>query len=172
MGEQLDEVAVFLIHTLKQVLYGSDRLDAVSDRVEPGAATMAFYLGSIYNYLALLFLLDKEPDDVMGGSVYSALKPFGLEGLLDPIRATLDTSLGSVTFGEAIRVFRNTAIVHSSHTDSDLDRIYAAVDMTSPDNQRLWQDLLHQLRDDIKLLSLAVARATGRPLSDFGISAG
>lgn len=172
MAGQLDEVAVFLIHTLKQVLYGFDRLDVVSDRVEPGSAAMSFYLGSIYNYLALLFLLDKKPGDAMGGSVYPALKPFGLESLLDPIRGTLDTPLGSVTFGEAIRVFRNTAIVHSNHADSDLDRIYAAVDMTSPENQRLWQELLHQLRGDIKLLSLGVAGATGRPLRDFGISAG
>ncbi len=172
MGEKLDEVAVFLVYTLKQVLYGFDRLDALADRVEPGAAAMAFYLGSIYNYVSLLFLLDKKPGDAMGSSAYPALKPFGLEGLLDPIRTTLDTPLGSVTFGEAIRVFRNNAVVHSSHTDADLDRIYAAVDMSAPENERLWQDLMHQLREDIKLLSLAVARATGRPLKDFGISAG
>ncbi|KPK91483.1 MAG: hypothetical protein AMJ94_07205 [Deltaproteobacteria bacterium SM23_61] len=171
MGQELDAVAVFLIHTLKQVLYGFDRLDSIADEVNPGSAAMAFYLSSIYNYIALLFLLDKK-DKSMGGSVYRTLKPFGLEGLLDPIRATLEEPLGSVTLGEVIRVFRNTAIVHPTHSDADLDRVYAAIDMNAMENQQLWQDLMHRLRDDIKMLSLAIARSTGRPLSDFGFRGG
>lgn len=163
----LDESAVFLVHTLKQVLYGFDRLDAVSEDVEPGSPAMAFYLGSLYNYLAVLFLLDGGGRP-MGGSAYIALERHGLAGLLDPVKSLLSQRIGTTTFGEVIRVFRNTAIAHSSHSDADLNRVYRSVDMSRPENQTRWQDLLHDLRDEIKTLALAIARSTGRPLEDFG----
>jgi len=168
-GRDLDETAVFLVHTLKQVLYGFDQLDALADEVDPGSPVMAFYLGSIYNYIALLFLLDGRGKP-MGGSVRPALERHGLADLVNPIKAVLDESLGSTTFGEVIRVFRNTAIVHSTHGDADLDRIYKAVDMSRPDNQMRWQQLLERLRDEIKSLAISIARSTGRPLEDFGFT--
>jgi hypothetical protein len=165
----LDETAVFLVLTLKQVLYGLDRLDAISDEVEAGSPAMAFYLASIYNYVAVLFLLDGKGKP-MGGSAYPALDRHGLAHLLDPMKALLEEPLGSTTFGEVLRVFRNTAIAHSTHGDADLDRVYAAVDMGRAVNQARWQDLLHRLRGELEGLAPAVARATGRPLEDFGFS--
>lgn len=171
MSQLPDETAVFLVHTLKQILYGFDRLDAIADHLVAGSAAMSFYLGSIYNYVALLFLLDKNGAS-MGGSVYRTLRPFELEHLLDSMQSTLETRIGSIAFGEAIRIFRNNAIVHSTHSDADLDRVYSSVDMSVLENQLRWQELMHQLRDDIRQLSVDVARSTGRPLSDFGIGLG
>lgn len=166
---EIEEAAVFLIHTLKQVLYGFDRLDAISDEVEPGSPAIAFYMGSLYNYLAVLFLLDGRGKP-MGGSAYAALERHHLESLLDPVRSLLSQPMGTTTFGEVLRVFRNSAIAHSSHTDADLNRVYAAVDMNRVENQALWLAHLHELRDQVKVLALAIARATGRPPEDFGFS--
>jgi len=165
---ELDETAVFLVHTLKQVAYGFDQLDALDDTVEDGSPVKAFYLNAIYNYIALLFLLDGK-GKVMAGSVYPALDRHGLAPLLNPIRAVLGEPMGETTFGEMIRVFRNTALVHSTHCDADLDRVYADVDMTNLANQLRWQRLLEQLREEIVNLMFAVARSTRRPLEDFGL---
>ncbi len=166
----LNETAVFIVHTLKQVLYGFDQLDALGTDVGPGSPTMAFYLNSIYNYVTLLFLLDGK-DKPIAGSVYPALERHGLAVLLDPVKAVLDEPLGGTTFGEAIRVFRNKAIVHSTHADADLERIYEAVNMSRSENQMRWQELLERLYDAIKGLAISVACSTGRPLEDFGFRA-
>ena len=74
----------------------------------------------------------------MGGSVYPALERHGLADLLAPVKAVLDKPLGNTTFGDAIRVFRNKAIVHSTHVDADLERIYKTVNMSRPENQMRW----------------------------------
>ena len=118
----LDETAFFVVHALKQVLYGFDQLDTLRPDVESGSPKIAFYLSSIYNYIALLFLLDGKAKP-MGGSVYPALERHGLANLLAPVKAVLDEPLGNTIFGEAIRVFRNKAVVHSTHADADLERI-------------------------------------------------
>jgi hypothetical protein len=164
----LDDTAVFIVHTLKQVMYGFEKIDALGPEVAPGSPMIAFYLNSIYNYIAQLFLLDSKKKP-MGGSIYSALKRHGLANLLDQIKVILDEPLGDITFGEAIRVFRNKAIVHSTHADADLKRIYEAVDMGCIENQLRWQELLKRLYDAIKVLALSVAHSTGRPFEDFGI---
>lgn len=166
----LDEAAFFIVHTLKQVLCGFDQLDALGQDVDPGSPTMAFYLNSIYNYVALLFLLNGK-DKPMAGSVYPALERHGLADLLDPVKAVLGEPIGGTTFGEAIRVFRNKAIVHSTHADADLERIYEAVNMSRLENQMRWQELLERLSDAIKGLAISVARSTGRSLEDFGFRA-
>ena len=166
----LDETAFFVVHTLKQILYGFDQLDALGPDVDHGSPIKAFYLNSIYNYVALLFLLDGK-GKLMAGSVYPALERHGLADLLYPVKAVLDEPLGGTTFGEAIRVFRNKAIVHSTHSDADLERIYEAVNMSRPENQMRWQELLERLYDAIKGLAISVARSTGRLLEDFGFRA-
>jgi len=54
----LDETAFFVVHILKEILYGFDQLNTLGPDVEHGSPTKAFYLNSIYNYVALLFLLE------------------------------------------------------------------------------------------------------------------
>jgi len=164
----LEETAVFLVHTLKQLLYGLDRLDALGDHVADGSPAKAFYLNSIYNYVALLFLLDGKGRS-MPGSVHRALERHQLCHLLNPVKAVLDEPLGGSSFGEIVRVFRNSAFVHSTHSDADLNRVYAAVDMMDPDNQNRFQELLVRLRGAVMDLGVSIAQATGRPLQDFGL---
>jgi hypothetical protein len=168
MATELEKTAVFLVHTLKQVLFGFDQLDALDDHVVDGSPAKAFYLNSLYNYFAMLFLLDKK-DRQMGGTAYHALQRHGLCHLLDPVKILLDEPIGHTSFGEIVRLFRNSAFVHGSHSDTDLDRVYAAVDMTDSVNQVRFQDLLHRFYDVIIDLAVSIVKATGRPSEDFGL---
>ena len=74
-----------------------------------------------------------------------------------------------MSFGELVRVFRNSAFVHPAYSDADLDRVYESVDMMDPDNQNRFQELLLRLYVAIKDLAVSIAQATGRPLDDFGL---
>ena len=49
MAADLRETSVFMVHALKRLDYGFDRLDAVVD-AEDGSPEKAFYLDGIYNY--------------------------------------------------------------------------------------------------------------------------
>jgi len=169
---KLDETAVFLVNVLKQLLYAFDRLDAIADSAVDGSPVKAFYLNSIYNYVALLFLLDGDKGKPMAGSAYPALQKHGLGVLLESMRELLAEPLGATTFGEVIRIFRNSAYVHPTYSRDDVKRVYKAVDMGLPENQTRWQGLLHRLYDEVTDLAVTIARSTGRPLSDFGITPG
>jgi hypothetical protein len=168
VATDLEETAVFLVHTLKQVLFGFDQLKALGDHVVDGSPAKAFYLNSIYNYIATLFLLDKK-EWPMGGTAYRALQRHGLCNLLDPVKVLLDEPIGQISFGEIIRVFRNSAFVHGRHSDADLDRVYAEVDMTESINQVRFQNLLCRFYDVIMDLAVSIINASGRPSEDFGL---
>jgi len=160
------ETAVFLVNVLKRMLFAFDCLDNLPPGVEPVSPHCALYFDSIYNYTAQLFLLDKGSQP-MGGTAYPALNALGLADLLTPVKAVLDRPIGDTTFGEAVRILRNTAIVHSTHSDSDLDRIYELVGAAVEGNQALWVSLLQDLREAVAVLTVRVALSTGRPLDDF-----
>jgi hypothetical protein len=135
--------------------------------VEDASPKAAFYFDAIYNYTALLFLLDSK-DKPMGGSAYPALARHGLHPLLKPVQSLLDEPVGDTTFGGLILAFRNNAIVHSKHSYSDLDKVSARVDLGSDLDQRRWLSLLQDLRARVATLEVDVICATGRPQSDFG----
>lgn len=164
--DDLDETAVFLVHPLKQFLYGFETLIELD--AADGSPAKAFFMNSIYNYIATFFLLDADRKPP-GGSIYPALQRHGLTHLIDPVRLVLNQSLGRTTFGEVIRVFRNEAFVHPDYRDSDLNRSYVDVDMLEPANQSRFQELLVNLYVAIKEMSIGIILATGRQPEDFGL---
>ena len=164
-----EETVVFIVHSIKQFCFGFEKMNEISEQYSAGSAGLAFFMSAIYQQLSIFYLIDKK-DKPMGGAFYPALKNIGYEHLLDPIKKLFDTPLGSTTFGEVIRVFRNKVIVHNEFIDSDLDCIYKKVDMKNSDIQKIWQDLLLKAYVETKLLAINLAKATGRPLSDFGMT--
>ncbi|MCA8973296.1 MAG: hypothetical protein KDC98_01175 [Planctomycetes bacterium] len=164
----IEETAVFIVHAIKQFCFGFEEMDKLADEYADGSAGKAFFLSAIYQHLAVFCLIAPEGRP-MGGAFYPALATHGLEELLDPIRPILREPLGWTTFGEVVRVFRNKALVHPGYSDADLDRIYRDVDMSRPEVARRWHELLVQAYVETKQLAVRVAKATGRPLSDFGI---
>ncbi len=162
------ETIVLVVHAIKQLTYGFERLDKVADSVADGSAMKAFYMNAIYNHVAAFYLIDKK-DKPMGGAFYPALLKLGLEDLLKPVEDALARPLGSTTVGEVVRVFRNKAVVHPSFQDADLDRIYAAVDMERPENQSCLQDALVEICLESARLAINLADSAGIPRRDLGL---
>lgn len=165
----LEETAAFIVHAVKQFCFGLEMVNELADDYSDGSAGKAFFMCAIYQHLAVFYLIDRGSRP-MGGAFYPALKAHDQEHLLDPIREVLETPLGDTTFGEVLRVFRNKVLVHPDYSGAELDRVYEDVDMSLPEVQERWQELLLQVYLETKLLGIRVAEATGRPLSDFGIS--
>lgn len=166
----LQQTLVFLIHAVKQFLFGFEQLNEASDDMDDGSAAKAFYMASLYNYISVFYLLDKQPSDPCGGTVYKALKPYGLEALLAPIGDVLQRPIGRITFGEIVRIFRNKAIVHTTYSDADLDRVYEAVNMEDPAVCAAFQNALWDIYYVTKLLPLNLIREAGMSPTDFGTS--
>ena len=166
----LSETLVFLVHAVKQFCFGFETMNDHADEYEEGSAAMAFYMNAIYNHIVAFYLLDKEKNDPMGGSFHKALKLHGLEDALKPIREILESPVGSTTFGEVVRVFRNKVAVHTSYLDRDLDRIYEAADMHVPENVGRFHDLLLRTYQQTKLLPIALIERAGLDPADFGIT--
>jgi hypothetical protein len=162
------QITVFIVHAIKQLTYGFKRLDDVAESAADGSAMKAFYLNAIYNHVAAFYLIDKK-DKPMGGAFYPALLKLGLEDLLKPVEDVLSRPLGSTTVGEVIRVFRNKAVVHPSFRDADLDRVYAAVDMESPDNQARLRDALVEICLESARLAINLADRAGIPRRILGL---
>ncbi len=164
--DNLEETALFIVHAIKQFCFGFELMDNLADNYADGSAGKAFFLNSIYQYLAIFYLIDRGSKP-MGGAFYPALEKHNLQNLLDPARNVLKSKLGNTTFGEVIRMFRNTAIVHTGYSDSDTDRIYKKVDMSELKFQQEWQRLLLKIYKETRLLAIRLAKASGRKLSDF-----
>src|SRR5436190_24403601 len=84
--DQKLETVVFLLHAIKQFIFGFELLNSTADENEDGSAAKAFYLVAIYNYIAAFFLLDRTPNAPLGGTMPKALEPLNCVDLLDPIR--------------------------------------------------------------------------------------
>jgi hypothetical protein len=134
-----------------------------------GRSEGRYYMSAIYQHIAVFYLLDKGQQDAMGGTFYKALKRIGHERLLEPIQQVLDTPIGSTTFGELVRVFRNKAIVHTSYQDADLDRLYKSANMGDPQTARQFQDTLLDVYHVTRLLAPDLIERAGFRLADFGI---
>lgn len=169
VSSSLEETAAFIVHAVKQFCFGFEMMNELADDYADGSAGKAFFMCAIYQHLAVFYLIDRGSRN-MGGAFYPALEIHHLEHLLDPIREVIEAPLGDTTFGEVIRVFRNKALVHPGGGGIELDRVYDKVDMSLPEVQERWQELLMQAYMETKLLGIRVAKATGKPLSDFGIS--
>jgi hypothetical protein len=163
------ETLTFIVHAIKQFCFGFEKLDETADDYGDGSAAKAFYLTAIYHHLAAFYLLDKKPKHPMGGGFYKALKPYGLERCLDPVNAVLLSPLGSTTFGEVVRAFRNSAIVHPKYREADVGRVFRQVDMSDPQTVAEFQALLCEVYVQTKLLAINLIQATGLKLEDFGI---
>lgn len=163
------QTLTFIVHAIKQFCFGFEKLDETADDYRDGSAAKAFYMTAIYHHLAAFYLLNKDPQQPMGGGFYKALKPYGLERHLDPVNAVLLRPLGSTTFGEVVRVFRNRAIVHPKYQDADVERILRQVDMSNPRTMAEFQALLRDVYVQTKLLAVNLIQAAGLNLEDFGI---
>ncbi len=168
MNEQFETVT-FLIHAVKQFCFGFETLNEISDGLEDGSPAKAFYMTPLYNHIAVFYLLDRRTGDPIGGTFHKALKPLGLDDTLDSIRSIIETRIGSTTFGEIVRVFRNKVIVHTNYRDDDLNRIYAAADMQDPKVAQQFHDLLWGLYAETKLLPVSIIERLGLDPEDFGI---
>jgi hypothetical protein len=166
---QVKETLVFLVHSIKQFCSGFERLDEVARSCEAGCAPTAFYMSAIYQHIAVFYLLDKGQQDAMGGTFYKALKTIGQERLLEPIQEVLDTPIGSTTFGELVRAFRNKVIVHTIYRDADLDRLYKHANMEDPLIATKFQETLLDVYHVTRLLAPELIERAGYRLADFGI---
>ncbi len=164
----LIETVTFVVHAVKQLSWGFERLNAIADDYEDGSPAKAFYLSAIYNYIAVFYLLDRA-DRPMGGAFYSALERHSLQHLLTPVDTVLRQSMGTTTFGEIVRVARNKAVVHPTYRDRDLDRLYSQVDMQDAANQSRFQNLLVELARETRELAWRLIQATGLPPEHFGV---
>ena len=59
----LQQTLVFLIHAIKQFCFGFEQLNDTADDIDDGSAAKAFYMASLYNYICVFYLLDKQPSD-------------------------------------------------------------------------------------------------------------
>jgi hypothetical protein len=169
MSKQVKETIVFLVHSIKQFCFGFERLDDVVRSCEPGSPAVAFYMSAIYQHIAVFYLIDKGPQDAMGGTFYKALKRIGFEQLLDPIDEVLQTPIGSTSFGEMVRVFRNKTIVHASYQAFDLDRLYKAANMEDPQIANKFRETLLNVYYVTRFLAPDLIERAGFRLEDFGI---
>ena len=168
--DDLQRTLVFLIHSVKQFLFGFEKLIEAADECEDGSAAKAFYMTSFYNYVSVFYLLDKKAGDLHGGTIYKALHPHGLDGHLTPITNILTRPIGSTTFGEIVRTVRNKMIVHTTYSDSDLDRIYSAADMAHPTIAQSFHECLWDLYHETRLLPVRLIEDMGLSPADFGIT--
>ena len=164
------QTTVFVVHAIKQFLFGFETLNNTSDDNEDGSAAKAFYLIAIYNYIAAFFLLDRPDGAPLGGAMSRAFESLKCVDLLDPIQKVVDTRIGGTTFGEIVRVFRNKVIVHTSYCDADLDRIYSLADMQHPAIQEAFNRCLWAIYSEMNSLGLNLVRRMGYDPAGFGIS--
>ena len=164
------QTLVFVIHAVKQFCFGFEELNRVSDEMQDGSAAKAFYLCSLYHYIAVFYLLDKNGGDARGGALYKALRQHGFEGHLSAVYAALDRPIGGTTFGEMVRVFRNKAIVHTTYADADLDHVYALANMEDPAISEAFHNALWEVYTQTKLLLITLSQLKGLAPSDFGIT--
>lgn len=114
---------ITLVATLHSFCYGAERLDEASFVTGPDSTPVRFYINSIYHYIAALYLLDRRSDP-LGGMVYKALQPMGLDHLLDPVKSVLDEPMeGGYAFGETVRRIRNKFMVHGTFSPSDVGTV-------------------------------------------------
>ena len=166
--DPLTETVVFIVHALKRLSYGFRRFDEVADSAEDGSPKKAFYLDGVYGYVAAFFLLDKKAKSP-GGAFHRALEPFGLTHLLDPVRAVLDAKFGGATFGKTILAFRNKALVHPRYRNSDVDKVYAHLNMLDPVVRADFQARLERLHETCLTLALELAKAAGIAPAELGM---
>ena len=168
------EVLAFLVHAVKQFCFGFDALNATSDDYEDGSAAKAFYMNSTYHYISIFYLLDRKDRKTkkllpMGGTFYKALKPYGHEDVLEPIRETLETPIGTTTFGEVVRVFRNEAVVHTNYRNEDLDRLYKHADFQDPNVMQTVRELIVRVYLQTRELPRILIKREGLDPADFGV---
>jgi hypothetical protein len=162
------QTVVFIVHAIKQLTYGFERLDEVAESAADGSAMKAFYMNAVYNHIAAFYLLYDKQRKVTGAFRY-ALRQLDQEDLLDPVDKILARPMGTITVGEVIRAFRNKGIVHSSFQDADLERIYEAVDVELPENQALLQDALAGICLESASLAINLADAARIPRRNLGL---
>jgi hypothetical protein len=104
-----EQVTMMLI-SLQEFSYGFERADAIADEVAPRSATLRFYMNSLYQYCCNYFLV--------GGAnkLSNVLQSIGSGDLLEPVREVLDRTMGSSTFGEIIRTYRDKMVTHPNFT--------------------------------------------------------
>jgi hypothetical protein len=168
MTTRKQEAAVFGVHMIKQLAYGFDRAEEVSDHAAPGSPMIAFYLNSIYDRLAAMFLLDKGKKPT-GGLFSRVYPPIGMGNCLDEMFGILARNVGALSLGEAILLLRNRLLVHGDLSDRNLDDIYAGADMLEPETMAQFHEGLHAIREALPRLAVCLCNAAGLDPKDVGL---
>jgi len=147
-------IIITLISMLHSFCYGVERLDEVSFYSGPNSTPISFYINSIYNYIAALYLLDKGSDPI-GGMVYKTLKPLGLDFLLDDIKQVLEKPISTdYSFGETIKTIRNKFLVHGTFSYNDVSRVIKMTKMRDVSKQIQLNNLIWELFNQSYILKL------------------
>lgn len=129
-----------MLFSLKEFSYGCERGDALSQEVPAGSASLRFYMNALYQYCANYFLV--------GGSrkLRDVLKDLGSGDLLAPIDTVLETALGTTTFGDILKAFRDKFLVHQSFTFAPIEEaVHRRFDILAPGNAERFQRLVNDL---------------------------
>lgn len=146
-----------LVAVLHSFCYGIERLEEVSELIRPENTPIRFYINSIYHYISVLYLLDKNRHDPMGGMVYKTLKPMGLSHLMNPVNLVLLKSLAEgMTFGETVRNIRNKFLVHGTFSPDDIASIIQKTDLHNIFQQFYLTELIRELFDQTIILKLKI----------------
>jgi len=149
----------FALHELG---YCCDRLQEAADITWGGSTPTRFYLNGIYYYVTSLFLVDKKKPShkglPMGGTVVRVLHPMGLSDFLAPADAILGRQFGKEnTLGDAIRILRNTHLVHGDFSPEQLESLVADTEMRDSAQQERLAANIWDLFHEVLLLDLRIA---------------
>lgn len=146
-----EQIQLMLV-SLKEFCYGFDRLESIAGELEPGVATIRFYFNSLYQYVGNYYLV--------GGAnkLINVLENIGSGDLLRPITELLDIPLGSTTFGQIVRSFRDKFLTHQSFVFRTLEReVHDRFDILDPANAELFAGLVQQLFSRTKELYVNIS---------------
>ncbi len=150
----------FMLVSLKEFSYGFDRLMEVAAEVEDGSAIIRFYSNSLYQYVTGYFLLRGNY------KLHNILTNLGSDDLLEPIDKLIQTQLGTTTFGDLIRAFRNKFLTHQSFDLSKVKQhVHMRFDIDNPVNAELLRNMIFKLFSETKTLYINLANRYPEALS-------
>lgn len=141
-----------MLLSLQEFSYGFEQADSIAQEVKPGSAALRFYMNSLYQYCCNYFLV--------GGAnkLSNILCNVGFGDLLDPINEVLSRPMGSMTFGEIIRTYRDKTITHPNFTTRIIRRdIHSRFNLNDPVNATFLSDSVNDLFARTQGLYIALA---------------
>ena len=146
---------IFIVEALRQIGYCFERLEEVAFFTGGTSTPVRFYLNSLYHYIAAMFLIDKDKNNAMGGSVIKCLKRLGLDQFLLRIGIIFDKKFGGeFTIGETLRHIRNKFLVHSSFSPEDVESMLRETEFRRPSQMEFFTQQMWLLFFELSVLKL------------------